>query len=54
MTGSQLPLALPRSDARQNLLDSVCCATASFSPPHVHLQGALSATVAALAGGRAV
>ncbi|KAL4445421.1 hypothetical protein ABPG77_011246 [Micractinium sp. CCAP 211/92] len=38
MTGSQLPLALPRSDARQNLLDSLCCATASFSPPHVHLQ----------------
>ena len=37
MTGSQLPLALPRSDARQNLLDAVCCATASFSPPHVHL-----------------
>lgn len=39
LTGSQLPLALPRSDARQNLLDSVCCATASFSPPHVNLQG---------------
>lgn len=38
LTGSQLPLALPRSDARQNLLDSVCCATASFSPPHVNLQ----------------
>jgi hypothetical protein len=38
MTGSQLPLALPRSDARQNLLDSLCCATASFTPPHVHLQ----------------
>jgi len=43
LTGSQLPLALPRSDARQNLLDSVCCATASFSPPHVNLQGALPA-----------
>ncbi|EFN58347.1 hypothetical protein CHLNCDRAFT_142407 [Chlorella variabilis] len=38
VTGSQLPLALPRSDARQNLLDSLCCATAAFSPPHVHLQ----------------
>ena len=41
LTGSQLPLALPRSDARQNLLDSVCCATAGFSPPHIHLQGAV-------------
>ncbi len=26
------------AQARQNLLDSLCCATASFSPPHVHLQ----------------
>lgn len=47
LTGSQLPLALPRSDARQNLLDSVCCATAAFSPPHVHLQ-----EVAVCFGGR--
>ncbi|PSC69818.1 L-asparaginase 1 [Micractinium conductrix] len=47
VTGSQLPLALPRSDARQNLLDSLCCATASFSPPHVHLQ-----EVAVCFGGR--
>lgn len=46
MTGSQLPLALPRSDARQNLLDSMCCATASFSPPHVHLQGKRAAASA--------
>ena len=38
LTGSQLPLALPRSDARQNLLDSLTCATASWLPPHVHLQ----------------
>lgn len=37
-TGSQLPLAMPRSDARQNLIDSLTCATSSFSPPHVHLQ----------------
>lgn len=36
LTGSQLPLAMPRSDARQNLIDSLTCATASFSPPHVH------------------
>ena len=38
MTGSQLPLALPRSDARQNLIDALTCATAGSSPPHVHLQ----------------
>ncbi|KAL6777071.1 hypothetical protein ACKKBF_B20105 [Auxenochlorella protothecoides x Auxenochlorella symbiontica] len=37
-TGSQLPLAMPRSDARQNLIDSLTCATSSFNPPHVHLQ----------------
>lgn len=37
-TGSQLPLAMPRSDARQNLIDSLTCATASFNPPHVNLQ----------------
>jgi len=36
LTGSQLPLAMPRSDARQNLIDSLTCATASFTPPHVH------------------
>jgi hypothetical protein len=28
---------MPRSDARQNLVDSVTCATAYFSPPHVNL-----------------
>jgi len=37
MTGSQLPLLLPRSDARQNLIDSITCATASSSPPYVQL-----------------
>lgn len=37
-TGSQLPLAMPRSDARQNLIDSLTCATAYFNPPHVHFQ----------------
>ena len=37
-TGSQLPLSMPRSDARQNLIDSLTCATSSFNPPHVHLQ----------------
>ena len=31
LTGSQLPLALPRSDARQNLLDSIACATVGVS-----------------------
>jgi L-asparaginase/Glu-tRNA(Gln) amidotransferase subunit D len=30
VTGSQLPLAMPRSDARQNLIDAVSCATAGF------------------------
>eukprot|EP00899_Mesostigma_viride_P022167 jgi/Mesvir1/3134/Mv16306-RA.1 len=29
LTGSQLPLAMPRSDARQNLIDSISCATSS-------------------------
>ncbi|CAL5222569.1 g4953 [Coccomyxa viridis] len=38
LTGSQLPLAMPRSDARQNLIDSLTCATAFFTPPHVLLQ----------------
>ncbi|MEW5300639.1 MAG: hypothetical protein WDW36_003554 [Sanguina aurantia] len=38
LTGSQLPLSAPRSDARQNLLDSIQCATSVFSPPHVQLQ----------------
>ena len=28
LTGSQLPLAFPRSDARQNLIDSISCAVA--------------------------
>lgn len=47
LTGSQLPLAMPRSDARQNLIDSVTCLTAFFSPPHVNLQ-----EVAVCFGGR--
>jgi L-asparaginase type I len=38
LTGSQLPLDMARSDARQNLIDSVTCATAGFSPPHVALE----------------
>lgn len=29
LTGSQLPLQLPRSDARQNLVDALTCATAT-------------------------
>eukprot|EP00898_Chlorokybus_atmophyticus_P007346 jgi/Chlat1/7612/Chrsp64S00558 len=32
LTGSQLPLAEPRSDARQNLIDSITCATAQNVP----------------------
>ena len=36
LTGSQLPLVMPRSDARQNLIDTLTCATAGFTPPHVH------------------
>jgi L-asparaginase len=36
LTGSQLPLAMPRSDARQNLIDALTTATSSFNPPHVH------------------
>ena len=36
--GSQVPLTLPRSDARQNLVDALTCATSYFQPPHVHLQ----------------
>jgi Asparaginase, N-terminal len=38
LTGSQLPLAMPRSDARQNLIDSVTCLTSFFSPPHIRLE----------------
>ena len=37
LTGSQLPLAMPRSDARQNIIDAVTCATAGFAPPHITL-----------------
>ena len=47
LTGSQLPLAMPRSDARQNLIDSVTCLTAFFTPPHVRLE-----EVAVCFGGR--
>ena len=35
LTGSQLPLGLPRSDARQNLVDALTVATAPFTPPFV-------------------
>ncbi len=38
LTGSQVPLASPRSDARQNLIDAISCATAAHTPPHVNLQ----------------
>jgi len=38
VTGSQVPLAMPRSDARQNLIDSLTCAVAAHYPPHVPLQ----------------
>jgi L-asparaginase/Glu-tRNA(Gln) amidotransferase subunit D len=34
LTGSQLPLQLPRSDARQNLVDALTCAVAESAPPH--------------------
>ena len=33
LTGSQLPLQLPRSDARQNLVDALTCASAAMTPP---------------------
>ncbi len=29
---------MPRSDARQNLIDALTCATAGFAPPYVQLQ----------------
>ena len=38
LTGSQLPLSMPRSDARQNLIDSMTIATAAFNPPHTTVQ----------------
>ena len=47
ITGSQLPLSSPRSDARQNLIDALTCATAAFSPPHIALS-----EVAVCFGGR--
>lgn len=31
LTGSQLPLAMARSDARQNLIDSIICATSRYA-----------------------
>jgi L-asparaginase/Glu-tRNA(Gln) amidotransferase subunit D len=37
LTGSQLPLSSPRSDARQNLIDALTCATAVYKPPHAEL-----------------
>ena len=39
LTGSQLPLQLPRSDARQNLVDALTCATAAHSPPPAPTRG---------------
>jgi L-asparaginase/Glu-tRNA(Gln) amidotransferase subunit D len=47
VAGSQLPLSMPRSDARQNLIDSLTCATSFFTPPHTQLQ-----EVAVCFGGR--
>jgi Asparaginase, N-terminal len=47
MTGSQLPLASPRSDARANLIDALTCATSASRPPH-----ALLSEVAVCFGGR--
>jgi hypothetical protein len=35
--GWQLPRAIPRCDARQNLIGSVTCLTAFSRPPHVNL-----------------
>ena len=46
--GSQVPLTLPRSDARQNLVDAMTCATSFFNPPHVHLQVSMLAGVSSL------
>ncbi|GMH34131.1 hypothetical protein BSKO_01965 [Bryopsis sp. KO-2023] len=38
LTGSQLPLLMPRSDARQNLIDAITCATAPHTYPYVNVQ----------------
>ncbi|KIZ06467.1 Glutamyl-tRNA(Gln) amidotransferase subunit D [Monoraphidium neglectum] len=35
LTGSQMPLASARTDARQNLIDALTCAVAGQTPPHV-------------------
>lgn len=40
-------MSSPRSDARQNLIDALTCATASFKPPHMNL-----AEVAVCFGGK--
>jgi len=37
LTGSQMPLASPRTDARQNLIDALTCAVAPLTPPHVQV-----------------
>jgi L-asparaginase len=47
ITGSQIPLAMPRSDARQNLVDALTCAVAAHYPPHAPLR-----EVAVCFGGR--
>ncbi|KAI8463151.1 MAG: Asparaginase/glutaminase [Monoraphidium minutum] len=35
LTGSQMPLASARTDARQNLIDALTCAVAGLTPPYV-------------------
>jgi L-asparaginase/Glu-tRNA(Gln) amidotransferase subunit D len=35
LTGSQMPLASPRTDARANLVDALTCAVAPHAPPYV-------------------
>jgi L-asparaginase len=49
LTGSQIPLALPRSDARQNLVDALTCAVDSMRLRSIHFQ-----EVAICFGGRLI
>lgn len=49
LTGSQIPLALPRSDARQNLVDALTCAVDSMRRGSIHFQ-----EVAICFGGRLI
>jgi L-asparaginase len=37
LTGSQMPLSSPRTDARQNLIDALTCAVSGFTPPFVQV-----------------